>query len=217
MICAGIAITTLGVWAIFYLSTKIKGPNAELIGTTIYLLAGIGAIPGSILGGKLGDSMYKAGKSKGRVIISMGGLIIGSICFLTFYLIPFHAVTQIQFIISFIFFVSIGFFAFFFTTLPAGNIYAIYSEVSLPELRSTANALNGLMLNIGGIIGSLLFSSLIEKDMDQFPFAISLILLIWLSSTSLWIIPYFSYPKESRILRSKMAERRVKLEGRTLL
>ena len=68
------------------------------------------------------------------------------------------------------------------------------------------------MLNIGGIIGNLLFSSLIEKNMAHFPFAISLILLIWLASTSLWIIPYFSYPKESRLLRNKLAERREKLE-----
>ena len=130
-------------------------------------MAGIGAIPGSILGGKLGDSMYKAGKFKGRVIISMGGLILGSLCFIGFYLIPFHAATPLQFVTSFIFFVSIGFFAFFFTTLPAGNIYAIYSEVSVPELRSTANALNGLMLNIGGIIGGLLFSSLISMTYNH--------------------------------------------------
>lgn len=212
LVCAGIAISTLGLWAIFYLRTKINDINAELISTTILLLAGTGALPGTILGGKIGDSMYKTGKLKGRVIISMGGLILGVICFLGFYLIPFYTATPLQIITSWILFISLGFLAFFFTSLPAGNIYAIYSEVCVPELRSTANALNGLMINIGGIIGNLLFSSLIENDLSLLPFAVSLILLIWLFGALLWIIPYFFYPKESIKLRDIMAERRNKLE-----
>ena len=212
LVCAGIAISTLGLWAIFYLRTKINDINAELISTTILLLAATGALPGTILGGKIGDSMYKTGKLKGRVIISMGGLILGVICFLGFYLIPFYTATPLQIITSWILFISLGFLAFFFTSLPAGNIYAIYSEVCVPELRSTANALNGLMINIGGIIGNLLFSSLIENDMSLLPFAVSLILLIWLFGALLWIIPYFFYPKESIKLRDIMTERRNKLE-----
>ena len=212
LICAGIANGTLGIWAIFYLRTKINDVNAGLITTTIYLLAGAGALPGTILGGKFGDAFYKAGKLKGRVLLSMGGIILGVLCFLGFYLIPFYTATPLQIIFSGIFFISIGFLGFFFTSFCAGNIYAIYSEVCAPELRSTVNALNGLMVNIGGIIGNLLFSSLIERDLSLLPFAISLVLLIWLFSTTFWIIPYIFYPKESMELRYTMAERRKELE-----
>ncbi len=211
MICFGIS-STLGFWAIFYISTKFDGPNAGLYATTILILSGIGALPGAFLGGKIGDSMYKAGKVKGRVILSMGGLIIGIFCFFGFYLIPFNTATSLQTIVSWIFFIAIGFLGFFFTSLSAGNIFAIYSEVCVPELRSTANALNGIMLSIGGIIGNLLLSSFIERDMSLFSMAISLILLIWLISTLLWIIPYFYYPREANECRDLLAKRRIELE-----
>jgi MFS family permease len=106
----------------------------------------------------------------------------------------------------------LGFSGYFLVSLCAGNIFAIYSEVCVPELRSTANAFNGLMVNMGGIIGNLLLSFLIESDMTLMPFAISLVLIIWLFGSLLWIVPFFTYPKESRELRNIMAERRIELD-----
>ncbi len=212
MIFSGIANVTLGTWAIFYLTTKINDVNAGLYVTTIFLLAGIGGIPGTIIGGKLGDSYFNTGKLKGRITISLIGLILGILCFLGFYLIPFFTATPLQIVFSWIFFIAIGFVGFFLTSLCVGNIYAIYSEVCVPELRSTANALNGFMGNIGGIIGNLLLSFLIDWDMALFPFAIMLILLFWLFGSFLWIIPYFVYPRECKELRGLMSERRKELE-----
>jgi len=212
-LCSGICTSTLGIWAIFYLTTKINDIEAGFFITTIYLLAGIGALPGTIMGGKLGDSLYHSGKIKGRVIISIVGLIMGITCFFGFYLIPFFIATTLEIVFSWIFFITIGFLGFFFTSLCVGNIYAIYSEVCVPELRCTANALNGVMVNIGGIIGNLLLSSLIESDISLLTFAISLVLLIYLFGTIFWIIPYFYYPKESIMLRNLMADRLRELKG----
>lgn len=97
-------------------------------------------------------------------------------------------------------------------TFSSGNQFAIYSEVCLPELRSTANAMNGLMVNIGGIIGNLLISSLIERNMSLLPIAVFLVLFIWFIGTFLWIIPYFYYPKESKDCSDILLERRKELE-----
>lgn len=212
--CAGIAYTTLSIWAIFYLTTKIDDINAGLYATTIYILAGIGAIPGTILGGKLGDSLYHSGKLRGRVIISSVGIIVGVSCFLGFYLIPFKMETPLDIALSWIFFITIGFFGFFFTSLSNGNIFAIYSEVCVPEARSTANSLSGMMSNIGGIIGNLLLSTLIIRDLGLLPLAITLLLYIWLLSTILWIIPYFYYPREFKECRDLMVERRFEMENK---
>ena len=212
VLCSGIANTTLSIWAIFYLTTKIEDINASFYATTIYILAGIGAIPGTLLGGKFGDSLYHSGKLRGRVILSSFGIIVGVLCFLGFYLIPFKMDTPLDIVFSWIFFITIGFFGFFLVSLSNGNIFAIYSEVCVPEARSTANSLNGLMSNLGGIIGNLLLSALIINDLGLLPFAISLLLYIWLLSSVLWIIPYIYYPKEYKECRELMTKRRIEME-----
>jgi MFS family permease len=159
VLCSGIANATLAIWAIFYLNTKIIGADSEFIATTIYVLAGSGSLPGTIIGGRLGDRYLKAGKLKGRAMISILALAVGIILIMLFYLLPFSTETPLQTVFSWIFFLIIGYLGFLLTSFPVGNQFAIYSEVSLPEVRSTANAMNGLMVNIGGIIGNLLISS----------------------------------------------------------
>ncbi|MFX1490365.1 MAG: MFS transporter, partial [Promethearchaeota archaeon] len=149
---------------------------------------------------------------RGRVVISVGGLILGGIIFLIFYLIPFNTTTPSQYVYSFIIFVILYWVGSFLTSLCVGNIYAIYSEVSVPELRGTANAFTGVMASIGGIIGQLIFSYIIERDMKLFPFAISLFISIFLFGTFFWIITYIYYPQESKELRNIMAERRKELD-----
>ncbi|MFX1445018.1 MAG: MFS transporter, partial [Promethearchaeota archaeon] len=116
VLCSGIANATLSIWAIFYITTKINDINANFYATTIYILAGIGAIPGTLLGGKFGDSLYHSGKLRGRIIISSVGVLIGVLCLLGFYLIPFKMETTLDIVLSWIFFITIGFFGNFFAS-----------------------------------------------------------------------------------------------------
>lgn len=212
VLCSGIANATLGTWAIFYLNTKISTMDSELIVTTIYILAGSGALPGSIIGGRLGDYYFKKGKLKARALISIIGLVVGIFLLMIYYLLPFFTETVVQVIFSWILFLILGYLGSFFTSLAMGNQFAIYSEVSLPEVRSTANALNGLIANIGGIIGNLTISSLIESDISFLPYAILLVLIIWLCGTFFWIIPYYYYPRESKECKVILLERRVQMD-----
>ena len=211
--CSGIANTILGTWAIFYLNTKISSVDSDLIVTTIYILSGSGSLPGTIIGGKLGDKYFKKGNPKARVLISIIGLVIGIFLIMLFYLVPFFTATTLQVILSWIFFLIIGYIGFFFTSFAVGNQFAIYSEVSLPEVRSTTNAMNGLMVNIGGIFGNLIISSLIESNISWLPYAILLVLFIWLLGALFWIIPYYHYPRESKECRDVLLKRREELES----
>jgi len=213
VLCSGIANSTLGTWAIFYLNTKISGIDSDLIVTTIYILAGSGALPGTIIGGRLGDKYFKKGKQKARVLISIIGLVFGIFLMMIFYLVPFYTETTLQVILSWIFFLIIGYIGFFFTSFAVGNQFAIYSEVSLPEVRSTTNAMNGLMVNIGGIIGNIIISSLIESNISWLPYAILIVLMIWLFGSFFWIIPYYHYPRESKESRDILLKRREELEN----
>jgi MFS family permease len=214
VLCGGIANSTLGVWAIFYLSTKIEGAEALFIATTIFTLAGSGAIPGNIIGGRLGDKYFKSGKVVGRVLISLGGLILGISLQILFYSIPFYTESKLQIVITWIFFLVIGYLGFLFVGFSTGNQFAIYSEVALPEIRSTVNAINGLMVNIGGIIGNFLIASMIESNLSLLPFAVLLVLIIWLIGALFWIFPYYYYPKELKECRETLLERRKELESK---
>jgi len=193
--------------------TKINSVNAEGLAIVLYLMVGLGGLPGTIIGGKIGDSSLEIGQKRGRVLISFTGLLCGISLLLVFYLIPFIAWSTILFFVSWILLIPLGFFGYCFSYFSVGNQFAIYSEVCVPEQRNTANAMNGLMVNIGGIIGNLIISSLIEINMPLLPFAIFLILIIWLVGSFLWIIPYFYYPHEATKCKNLLIKRRSELEN----
>ena len=67
-------------------------------------------------------------------------------------------------------------------------------------------------MNIGGIIGNLLLSSLIEDNIALLELSLLLGLFIWLFGTFFWIISFFHYPKDLHECRVLMNERRIELE-----
>ncbi|MFX1337619.1 MAG: MFS transporter [Promethearchaeota archaeon] len=205
---AGIAISTIGAWGIFYLTSKFSGFYTEMAAASLYLLTGVGILPGSIIGGRLGDTLHNSGKIRGRIYLTSIGLISGIVCLIIFYLVPITATSHLELVINWFFFLIIGFMGYFLVSLSIGNVFAIYSEVVVPEARSTVNSLNRIMSNIGGIIGNLAFSLLIERDISLLPYAMTFILLCWMIGTSLWIITYIYFPKEYKDYRKLMNERK---------
>ncbi len=57
--------------------------------------------------------------------------------------------------------------------------------------------MNGVMLNVGGIIGNIMMSFLIQEGSAGPSFAIRIVLIIWLCGTSFWVISFLYYPLES--------------------
>ena len=212
IITNGLATATLGNWAIFYLAQKIIAEDSGLIATTLYLLAGIGILPGSIVGGKLGDKYVKSDKRNGRIFVTLIGLIVGIILLMVFYLLPVPSSTPLEIMMSWILFLILGMLGNFFASLYSGNVFAIYSEVSLPETRSTVNAFNGVMSNIGAIIGNLILSSFIQQDITFLPFAIFLVLFIWMLGSLFWIIALKNYSREVKECSEHKILRRSELE-----
>ncbi len=205
---SGFTVSTINAWGIFYLTLRFNGIYEELFTTVLYLLTGVGILPGVILGGKIGDFLYRSGKIRGRIYLSVLGLISGIVCLMIFYLLPISATSQLEIMIFWPFFLIIGFLGYFLVSLSTGNVFSIFSEVCVPEARSTANALHQVMINTGGIFGNLLFAGLIERDISLLPFAMFLLFLFWLVGTSLWIIAYIYYPNEFQKIRDLMTERR---------
>ncbi|MCJ7650117.1 MAG: MFS transporter [Candidatus Lokiarchaeota archaeon] len=212
IITNGLATATLGNWSIFYLTQKIIAEDSGLIATTLYLLAGIGILPGSIVGGKLGDKYVKAEKRNGRIYVTLIGLMIGISLLMMFYLLPIPSNNPLEITISWILFLILGMLGNFFASLYSGNVYAIYSEVCVPETRSTVNAFNGVISNIGAIIGNLILSSLIQEDLAFLPSAIFLVLFIWMLGSLFWIITLKNYSREVKECSELKLVRRSELE-----
>ncbi len=195
---------TMGTWGIRYLTEFRLGD--EVIAMFFTIGVGIFALPGSLLGGNLGDRFYRSGKLKMRVIIAMGGMIIGTICNLIYFLLPL----DIPFSLFIIVIVACS--AMFFSNLHFGNGFAMRSEVCVPELRSSAQALNGLFINLGNVVGNLIFSLIITANWSLMPFAIGLIYTVTLFGSLLWIFPYYKYPKDAQKCDELMLERRKEIE-----
>jgi hypothetical protein len=87
-------------------------------------------------------------------------------------------------------------FGYFFVFFSTGNQFALCADVVPPKLRSTINGLNGVMINLGGITGNTLISSLIHTNIGMISISITVVLAIWLAGTTFWILPYFYYKRE---------------------
>ncbi|MBY8992025.1 MAG: MFS transporter [Candidatus Lokiarchaeota archaeon] len=175
--CSGIATSVISYWAIFHLSLRLGSKSSAIL---LYTIAGVGALLGAVMGGMLGDILSKRSK-EGRIYVSIIGVILGASLLLLFYSYPF---------------ILFGMFGYFFVFFSTGNQFALCVDVVSPNLKSTVNGLNGIMINLGGIVGNTLISSLIHGNIGMISISITVVLSIWLAGSVFWILPYFYYKKE---------------------
>jgi MFS family permease len=204
----GIATTTMGLWTIFYF-TEFRFNGNHSLATVLYIGVMVSSLPGNIIGGRLGDKYFKEGKLRGRAIVSFVGIFVGVILQMIFFLMPISTP------IDWIFFILVGILQAFLCGLETGNRFAIYSEVCAPELRSTVNSLHVMMTNLGGVIGNIVIASMVQANPALMPNAIALVLFIWLIGSTLWVVPYFSYPKEAKECDDLLAVRRREIESKS--
>ncbi|NVM27872.1 MAG: MFS transporter [Candidatus Helarchaeota archaeon] len=219
VLLGSIATSTIGYWGLYYFETSQLvnfGASAALVALLFPTLAGLGGLPGNIHGGKIGDRHYNSGNLRGRVTISLFGIVVGLACLFGFYLIPVFSTEPLGMVLLSILVLGLGFVGYWFVSFPVGNGFAIYSEVCLPEIRSSTNALHGVMANIGGVIGNFLLGSMIAIEAGEkvTPFHMSILLIFWLAGGLMWIIPYFTYPGEAKECRNVMLERRAEIKRR---
>lgn len=204
----GIATTTMGLWTIFYF-TQYRFSGNKQLATALYIGVMVSSLPGNMVGGRLGDKYFKEGKLRGRVVISLVGLFVGIILQMIFFLMPLTTP------LSWVLFILLGIVQAFLCAVAVGNRFAIYSEVCAPELRSTINSMHVMMVNAGGVIGNLVLASMVQANPALMPNAIALVLSIFLIGSTLWIVPYFYYPKEARECDELMVDRRREIESKS--
>ena len=177
-----------------YLQTE-RGydPNGVLftMAPVILILAG-----GYFLGGALGDLAFKY-TNKGRIIVSCVGVLFGAVFMYLAITSPIEARTQ--------FFIFMCLTAIF-MPLSSANVVATVYDITVPEVRSTAQAAEYFVENAGAISAPLLTGIIAD--------AFSLRSAILLICTLAWGLCFFFYlgaiftiDKDSQDLRNQMASR----------
>jgi MFS family permease len=136
----------------------------------ILILAG-----GYFLGGSLGDMLFKS-TNKGRILVSSVGVIMGAIFFYFAMTTPIEARTP--------FFVFMCLTAIF-MPLSSPNVIATVYDVTVPEVRSTAQATEYFIENTGAAFAPAITGILAE--------AIGLSQAILLLCVTAWILCFFIY------------------------
>ncbi len=177
-----------------YLMADRGYSNDEVLMTmapVILILAG-----GYFLGGYLGDRMFRI-TNKGRILVSSVGVILGAV-FLTLAL-KTPAADQTTF------FIWMALTAVF-LPLSSPNVVAIVYDVTVPEVRSTANAVEYFMENIGAAFAPIL-AGYLSVHYGKGNAILWVCVAAWLLCFLFYLGAMFTIDKDIHNLRATMAAR----------
>ncbi len=151
---------------------------------------------GYFIGGALGDAAFKR-TNKGRIIVSSIGVLLGAI-FMYFALnTPAEARNQ--------FFVLMCLTAVF-MPLSSANVIATVYDVTVPEVRSTAQAASYFIENAGAAFAPII-TGVIADAIDLKTAILLICVVAWVLCFFLYLGAIFTIDKDTHDLRQQMAER----------
>ncbi len=151
---------------------------------------------GYFIGGALGDAAFKR-TNKGRIIVSSAGVLLGAV-FMYFALnTPAEARNQ--------FFVLMCLTAVF-MPLSSANVIATVYDVTVPEVRSTAQAASYFIENAGAAFAPII-TGVIADAIDLKTAILLICVVAWVLCFFLYLGAIFTIDKDTHDLRQQMAER----------
>jgi MFS family permease len=151
---------------------------------------------GYFVGGWMGDAAFKY-SNKGRIIVSSVGVLLGAV-FMYFALnTPIEARNQ--------FFILMCLTAIF-MPLSSANVIATVYDITVPEIRSTAQAVEYFVENAGAIFAPII-TGLIADAFDLKTAILLICTVAWGLCFFFYLGAIFTIDKDSHDLRSQMAQR----------
>jgi predicted MFS family arabinose efflux permease len=151
---------------------------------------------GYFIGGWLGDMLFKR-TNKGRILVSTMGVLMGAV------FLYFAMTTPVENRTEFFVFMCL---TALFMPLSSPNVIATVYDITVPEVRSTAQAVEYFVENTGAALAPALTGILAE--------AIGLSTAIIVMCLTAWIICFFLYlgalftiDHDTKTLRNQMTER----------
>ena len=178
-----------------YLETERGYDSNAIIGTmapVILILA-----VGYFIGGFIGDLLFKRTK-KGRILISSAGVLLGAIFIYLAMTTPIDRPNQ--------FFVFMCLTAVF-MPLSSANVIATVYDVTVPEVRSTAQAMEYFVENSGAVAAPALTGAIIVASGDKTFAILSICIVAWLLCFIFYLGALFTIDRDTNTLRAQMAAR----------
>jgi len=178
-----------------YLETERGYDRNAIIGTMAPVILILAA--GYFIGGLIGDLLFKRTK-KGRILISSAGVILGAIFIYLAMTTPLDRPNQ--------FFIFMCLTAIF-MPLSSANVVATVYDVTVPEVRSTAQAIEYFVENSGAVAAPALTGAIIVQSGDKTFAILSICIIAWLLCFIFYLGALFTIEKDTNALRAQMAER----------
>lgn len=151
---------------------------------------------GYFIGGALGDWLFKR-TNKGRILVSSVGVILGAV------FLYFAIQTPVEQRTTFLVFMSV---TAIFMPLSSPNVTATVYDVTVPEVRSTAQAVEYFIENIGAAFAPIL-AGVLSMAIGKGEAILRICVTAWVLCFIFYLGALFTVDKDIHHLRAQMAER----------
>lgn len=181
-------------WLFHYLKTE-RGYTAIAAMVTM-LVVNSALIIGYFLGGFFGDKLFSKNK-KGRMIVSSAGTICGGATLVAAFLLPLS--TRSPFLI-------LLFISGLFLSSVSPNLVASVHDVTLPEVRSSAQAFRQVFIDISAAAAPFV-AGLIAVNTSLHKAILSASVVSWIAATGLVLLITYYVSDDIEALRNKLKHR----------
>ncbi len=193
----------LAYWVFAYLELERNYAPGEILGTmapTILVLAG-----GYFVGGALGDFFFKRSK-RGRLLVSMVGVLVGALL-ITFTLnVP---IEQRELFTGMLIVTAL------FIPFSSPNVVSTVYDITLPEVRSTALAIQYFIENGGAALAPLIVGVIADRASIHVAI-LTICVSAWLICFVLLGFAAYLVPEDIDTLRAQLQERADSERGRSV-
>jgi len=184
----------LTFWFFRYLETGRGYDSTTVLVTMVIAVLMLAA--GYPIGGILGDYFFKRNQ-RGRLLVSAAGILIALVLLIFAIMVPYDQIFLFGFLLAF---------TCIFMPFASPNVVTTIYDMTLPEVRSTANALQNFFEQIGSSIAPLAAGIIADASSLQ-----NAILIICVSAWTLCFIfisiAAYLVPRDLQDLRNQLKER----------
>ncbi len=181
-------------WFFTYLERERNYSEGTVLTTMVVAVLVLAA--GYPLGGALGDALFKR-TPRGRLIVSTVGVLMGAILMAITLNLPLG--NQPLFLL----FLSL---TALFLPIAAANVTSTIYDITLPEVRSTANAMGSFFESIGAALSPLIVGLIADRSSLKDAFLI-ICISTWLLCAIFFSFTALLVPRDIATLRGQMRER----------
>jgi MFS family permease len=151
---------------------------------------------GYFIGGSIGDALFKR-TNKGRILVSSFGVLMGAIFLYLAITTPVESRTQ---------FFTLMCLTALFMPLSSPNVIATVYDVTVPEVRSTAQSVEYFVENTGAALAPAL-TGIVAEAVDLSTAIIVMCVTAWVICFCLYLGALFTIDHDTHTLRKQMADR----------